>query len=129
MIKTEDPVYTPAVKIYNLPNGDCSFQHGSLPNNVKIEATNFWFQNHTDIYEEKLHPAPRLQYVITLKGKLKFTVSDGSHFIIEPGIIIVAADTNGPGHSWKMLEGDVWERIYLPITGNEEKYFTANSAS
>jgi len=128
MAETENPAFTPAVKLYNLPNGDCSFQHGTLPNNIKIEATSFWFQNHTDIYEKKLHPAPRLQYVITLKGKLKFTVSNGSGFIIEPGIIIVAADTEGVGHSWEMVEGDVWERIYIPITG-EEKHFVTDSAT
>ncbi len=125
MTETNDLAFTPAVRIYNLPNGDCSFQYGILPNNVKIEASNFWFQNHTDMFEKKLHPAPRLQYVVTLKGKLEFTVSDGSHFIIEPGIIIVAADTEGVGHSWKMLEGDVWERIYIPISG-EEKHFVAD---
>jgi hypothetical protein len=89
--------FTPAIKLFNLPNGDCSFSEGKLTNNVKMEAGHFWFQNHTDHYETIPHPAPRVQYVITLKGKLRFTVTDGSNFILQPGVILIATDTLGKG--------------------------------
>jgi hypothetical protein len=115
--------FTPAVKILNHQNEDCTFQYGKLPNNIIFKTTGFWLQKHTNEFEHKLHPAPAVQYVITLKGKLRFTVTDGSQFIIEPGIIIVATDVKGKGHSWEMLDGEVWERIYIPIiAGNEDGF-------
>lgn len=50
-------------------------------------------------------------------------MSDGSTFIIEPGIILLAEDTIGEGHSWEMVDSDKWERLYLPISEGAEDYF------
>ncbi|MEO6315136.1 MAG: hypothetical protein ABIU63_18030 [Chitinophagaceae bacterium] len=121
----EQPVsnYTPAVKLLNTNNDDCTFQYGKLPDNTIFEASSCWLQKRTKEFENTLHPAPRVQYVVTLKGKLKFTVTDGRSFVIEPGIIIVAADTKGVGHSWKMIDGEAWERLYIPVPDGNEKYF------
>ncbi|MEO5682214.1 MAG: hypothetical protein ABIQ88_06210 [Chitinophagaceae bacterium] len=118
--------YTTAVRLLNHNEQDCSFQYGKLPDNSIFETSGVWIQKRTKEFEHILHPAPRIQYVITIKGKLKFTVTDGSHFIIEPGIIIVATDIKGTGHSWEMLEGEVWERMYVPIPDGNEKYFIAD---
>jgi len=126
MNSTTDQQYTPAVKLINFENDDCGFLHGKLPNNVIFNTTGCWLQRRTKEFEHILHPAPRIQYVVTLKGKLRFTVTDGSQFIIEPGIIIVAADTKGIGHSWEVIEGEEWERVYIPIENGDEKYFIAD---
>ena len=127
MITTNAQDFTPAIKLLNInDNNDCGFQYGKLPNNTIFETPGIWLQKHTKEFENRLHPAPAVQYVITIKGKLRFTVTDGSQFIIEPGIIIVATDTKGKGHSWEMLEGETWERVYIPLPDGIEKHFIAD---
>jgi hypothetical protein len=110
-----------AFKLMNTPDGHCTFIEGEVPEMTAIKAHHFLLQGHTGDLENDLHPAPRYQFVITLKGKLRFTVSNGSSFIIEPGIILIAADVAGEGHSWELIEGHEWQRVYivLPPGGND----------
>lgn len=102
-----------AFKLINIHGTESSFIEGEIPTSVHIQAHHFFAQEHIDRYELVPHPAPRFQFVITLKGKLKFTVSNGDSFIIEPGILLVAADLNGSGHSWEIIDGNEWQRIYI----------------
>ncbi|WP_156030687.1 hypothetical protein [Kaistella antarctica] len=45
-------------------------------------------------------------------------------FIIEPGIVLLAEDIDGEGHTWKMIDGhETWHRIYIPIIEDDETYF------
>lgn len=89
----------------------------------KIEVEYFNIQTKIETYQQHQHTAPRYQFVITLKGKLEFTTSEGNTFIIEPGIILIAKDTHGEGHSWKIIEGDSWERIYIVPSQNALDHF------
>lgn len=114
----------PAIRLFSTENGFCSFERGTIPTLKPMNTTTFWVSNKTEEWEKSKHPAPRKQYVITTKGKIKFKVSDGSTFIIEPGIILLAEDKIGEGHSWEMLDSNVWERLYLPISEGAEDYFT-----
>ncbi len=50
-------------------------------------------------------------------------MSSGETFLIEPGIILLAEDVEGKGHSWQFEEGETWERIYIPITDQDESFF------
>ena len=62
--------------------------------------------------------------MITLSGKLKFTTSDDLSFIIEPGIVLLAEDIDGDGHTWEMIEGhETWHRIYIPIVDEASSAF------
>ncbi|WP_316796777.1 hypothetical protein [Pedobacter agri] len=123
--KADTPNYLKAVRLINIEEGKCDFETGRIPIRQHIN-TNYFFAQ-TDIsLEHSIHPAPRRQYVITLKGKLKFTVSNGTNFIIEPGIILIAADTSGEGHTWEILDGNEWERLYLPLEDDVEDYFIAD---
>ena len=69
------------------------------------------------------HPAPRYQFVITLKGKLKFKVTNGDNFIIEAGIVLIAKDFEWQGHTWEIMEGNEWHRIYIVPDEDGEDYF------
>ena len=64
--------------------------------------------------------------MITLKGKLRFTVSNGETFIIETGIVLIANDTAGAGHTWEIVDGNEWERIYIPLDEGTDDYFIAD---
>lgn len=114
----------PAIRLFSTENGLSSFEKGTIPTLRPMNTTTFWVSNKTEEWEKNRHPAPRRQYVITTKGKIKFKVSDGSTFVIEPGIILLAEDTMGEGHSWEMLDSNGWERLYLPISEGAEDYFT-----
>ena len=115
-----------AFKLINVDDGKCDFLEGYITQNTFIDATHFILQTHIEAYELVAHPAPRYQFVITLKGKLKFTVSNGDSFTIEPGIILVAKDLQGEGHTWEIIEGDAWHRIYIVPHADAEDHFIAN---
>ncbi|KGO92147.1 hypothetical protein Q766_14770 [Flavobacterium subsaxonicum WB 4.1-42 = DSM 21790] len=115
-----------AIRLYNLPDGTCTFEEGKIPNKTNMDVKTFFAQTHVDDYEKVAHAAPRMQYVVTLKGKLKFKVSNGDTFIIEPGVVLVAEDTLGKGHSWDLVKGEKWERLYIPLKDGAEDHFIKN---
>ncbi|MFE8104145.1 hypothetical protein RBA71_22015 [Brenneria goodwinii] len=115
----------PAIKLTNTADNHSTFLKGNIPALEKIPAKQFWISNSTEDWEKNTHPAPRKQYVVTLKGTLKFKVSDGSTFTVAPGTVLLAEDTQGEGHSWEMVEGSEWVRAYIPITDNND-YFIAD---
>ncbi|GGI23998.1 hypothetical protein [Pedobacter mendelii] len=123
--KADTPNYLKAIRLINIVDGRCDFETGRIPIRQHINANYFFAQTDVSL-ENSPHTAPRRQYVITLKGKLKFTVSNGESFIVEPGIILIAADTAGDGHTWKILDGNEWERIYIPLEEDAEDYFEAD---
>lgn len=114
----------PAIRLFNNEDGSSTFERGTIPTLKPMNTTTFWISNTTEDWQKNTHPAPRRQYVVTIRGKLKFRVSDGSTFIIEPGIILLAEDTEGEGHSWEMADSEKWERLYIPISEGSEDYFT-----
>lgn len=121
--------YISAIRLINTEDEQCTFEVGKLPTKTHMAATHFFGQTEVDEYEHKPHTAPRTQFVITLKGKLRFTVSNGDTFIVEPGIILLAEDTRGPGHSWELLEGDTWERLYIPFVPGTNHGFISDKAN
>ena len=117
-----------AFKLINTPDKLSAFESGTIPELECIDATHFFAQTSTGA-QFSLHPAPRYQFVVTLKGKLKFTVSNGDSFIIEPGVILVAKDTEGVGHKWEILDGSEWHRIYIVPQANAEDHFKADQTA
>lgn len=116
--------YLKAIRLINTEDDKCTFETGTIPIRQHINASYFFAQTDVSTLEKIPHPAPRRQYVITLKGKLKFTVSNGETFIIEPGIVLIANDTAGEGHTWEIVDGNEWERIYIPLEEDTDDYFT-----
>jgi len=117
-----------AYRLFNTNEGHSAFQKGTVEDLLQLEAAYFFFQE--DGPERKgfdWHPAPRPQYVITLRGKLEFTVTDGSTFIVEPGDVLIAQDVIGRGHKWKVLGEESWARIYIVLRDGEEDGFTSNN--
>jgi hypothetical protein len=115
-----------AFKLINLDNKESSFIEGTVPELTNIHADYFFAQTEIGNLELALHPAPRYQFVITVKGKLKFTVSNGDSFMIEPGILLIAKDLEGTGHSWDIIDGEQWERIYIVMKGDGDDHFVAD---
>lgn len=68
------------------------------------------------------HDAPHRQYVVTLSGTLEFTTRDGETFRLAPGDVLLAEDTAGGGHRWRLVDDQPWRRLYvqLPATGTAD---------
>ena len=65
------------------------------------------------------HTAPHLQYVITLSGTLEFITRDGEEFILRPGDVLLAADTTGSGHRWRLIDDQPWRRVYVQLANTD----------
>ncbi|SFE25477.1 hypothetical protein [Paracidovorax konjaci] len=112
----EEAARIPAIKLYNTPDHQAAFVRGTIPALRKVPSQEFWLSNSVEPWEQSTHPAPRRQYVVTLQGELEFRVSDGSTFRLAPGTVLLAEDTQGAGHSWKMLPpATEWVRAYIPM--------------
>jgi quercetin dioxygenase-like cupin family protein len=61
------------------------------------------------------HDAPRRQYVITLSGRLEFESRTGTKQIVEPGDVLLAEDTTGGGHRWRLVDDQPWRRVYVHV--------------
>ena len=74
------------------------------------------------------HTAPVRQLVITLSGTLDFVTRNNEHFTINPGDILLAEDTTGTGHSWKLIGSAPWQRAYIVLAPGTPVSFKANQA-
>ena len=61
------------------------------------------------------HNAPTRQFVITLSGTLEFRTATGATFLIRPCDLLLAEDTSGTGHSWRLMDDKPWRRAYVII--------------
>ncbi|WP_068940668.1 MULTISPECIES: cupin domain-containing protein [Chryseobacterium] len=121
------PEFVPAIRLISKLDRSCTFEAGTIPTLAHIHANVFWISNRTEEWEKDTHVAPRKQYVVTIKGVVRFKVTDGSTFIIEPGIILLAEDVEGDGHSWDIIEGKEWIRLYIPMAENADDFFTPSN--
>jgi quercetin dioxygenase-like cupin family protein len=74
------------------------------------------------------HDAPVRQLVITLSGTLDFQTRAGKHFLIRPGDVLLAEDTAGSGHSWRLADNQPWRRAYVVLQPGTVVPFRASKA-
>ena len=74
------------------------------------------------------HNDPVRQIVITLTGTLDFVTRNNEHFTINPGDILLAEDSTGTGHSWKLVGSAPWKRAYIVLAPGAAVAFKANKA-
>jgi hypothetical protein len=86
-------------------------QHGDLLSG-KMPTTTISFEETASGGAFAWHDAPIRQLVITLSGTLDFQTREGEHFLICPGDILLAEDTAGSGHSWRLTDNQPWRRAY-----------------
>jgi quercetin dioxygenase-like cupin family protein len=61
------------------------------------------------------HNAPHRQYVVTLSGRLEFETRGGQKQLVAPGDILLAEDTTGGGHRWRLIDDQPWRRAYVRL--------------
>jgi hypothetical protein len=73
------------------------------------------------------HTAPVRQLVITLSGTLDFETRAGQHFVLKPGVILLAEDTAGGGHAWRLIDAEPWRRVYVVLPPDAHVPFKAEA--
>lgn len=110
------------VRIWTGADGNSVFEEGSidLPKGERgdilsdtVAATGISFRETRSGGTFAPHDAPTRQFVITLSGTLEFKTVPGRTFIIRPGDVLLAEDTVGSGHSWRLIDEDPWRRAYV----------------
>lgn len=94
-----------------------------------ISATTISFRETETGGKFEWHTAPVRQLVITLSGTLDFETRSGHHFILRPGDILLAEDTVGGGHSWKLTDSQPWRRAYVILEPGVAVPFKAESSA
>jgi quercetin dioxygenase-like cupin family protein len=69
------------------------------------------------------HTAPVRQLVVTLSGTLVFTTAEAAEFTLRPGDVLLAEDTVGSGHQWRLEGTDPWRRMYIVLAPGTEVPF------
>ncbi|RZM22650.1 MAG: hypothetical protein EOO88_28750 [Pedobacter sp.] len=116
-----------AIHLYTGADGNSHFTKGSITNGAFITTEQTTFKETAAGSTYDWHTAPFTQYVITLSGILEFTTKIGESFILHPGEVLVATDTTGTGHKWKLINDEPWKRIYIVFREGTETYFTPDA--
>jgi quercetin dioxygenase-like cupin family protein len=98
--------------------------HGDLLSG-KMPVSSVSFQTTASGGTLDWHTAPVRQFVVTLSGTLNFVTRADRHFILKPGIVLLAEDTVGGGHSWQLVDDEPWRRIYVILSPGAEVPFKA----
>ncbi len=104
------------IKAYHLSTGPDGHSHvirGSILNHDVIATESIHFEETPPHSSLDWHTAPTTQYVITLAGVLEFVTRGVETFTIEPGDVLIALDTTGSGHKWRLINDQPWKRAYV----------------
>ncbi|MGW8138532.1 AraC family ligand binding domain-containing protein (plasmid) [Sphingomonas zeae] len=122
------------IRIWTNDTGNSSFEEGSLslghgkPGDLigaTIAASSVSFRETQPDQALEWHDAPTYQLVLTLGGTLEFKTRDGGTFVIRPGDVLLAEDTKGTGHVWRIIGEEPWRRAYVILPQGADVGFTA----
>jgi len=112
------------VRIWTGPDDHSLFEEGTIamPGSARGDAVSLLERAATISFHETAsggaftpHQAPARQFVLTFSGTLEFKTATGATFRIHPGDVLLAEDTIGSGHSWKLVDDQPWRRAYVVI--------------
>lgn len=107
-----------AYRLFTGEDGHSHFVSGHLTREV-LDSGVIHFEESTPGASFDWHNAPTRQYVVTLSGVLEFVVNSGDSFTLTPGDVLIALDTTGSGHKWRLMNNEPWKRLYITL-GSEE---------
>ncbi|QMU29922.1 cupin domain-containing protein [Adhaeribacter radiodurans] len=113
-----------AYRIFTGPDGHTHVETGIVSEHHLNEAVAIRFKETPAPATYDWHPAPTTQYVLTLTGTLEFETYSGETFIVKPGEVLLAMDTTGSGHKWRLIGEQPWKRAYVLFKAEMEVNFT-----
>jgi quercetin dioxygenase-like cupin family protein len=102
------------VHLYTGDDGESHFTDGAVDPSP-ASATTVSFEESAAGSSLSWHNAPVRQYVITLRGTLEFETRLDERFTIAPGDVLLAEDTTGGGHRWRLVDDQPWRRVYVEL--------------
>ena len=45
----------------------------------------------------------------------EFETCSGAKQVAEPGLVLLAEDTSGGGHRWRLIDYHPWRRVYVTL--------------
>ena len=87
----------------------------SLKRSEIFKTTSVFFNEYDPGIDFGFHTAPRRQFVICLEGKVEFTTSQGIKRRFGAGDILLAEDTTGKGHKWKIVGRKKAKGVHIPL--------------
>ena len=112
-----------AYKLYTGADGHSHVEAGYVLEEQFHEAKQIRFKETPPYFVYDWHNAPRVQYVLSLEGTLEFEMKTGETFILKPGEVLIAMDTTGSAHRWKMIDDKPWKRVYVSVDESSEINF------
>jgi quercetin dioxygenase-like cupin family protein len=103
------------IHLFTGPDGRSHVEQRDVPLGTLQPAKGVHFEETVAGSALDWHVAPCEQYVITLSGTLEFTTRDGETFTLRPGDVLLAADTVGTGHRWRLIDDQPWRRLYVEL--------------
>ena len=122
------------VRIWTAEDGNSSFEEGQidLSGGARGDVLSAIAPSSSISFREtkaggafEWHDAPVRQFVLTLSGTLEFTTRRGVQFMIHPGDVLLAEDTTGSGHSWRLVDDQPWRRAYVILAPDVKVPFIA----
>jgi quercetin dioxygenase-like cupin family protein len=120
------------IRAYCLYTGQDGHSHvirGGIVDNDTVAAESILFEETAAHSSLDWHNAPATQYVVVLSGVLEFTTHGGETFTINPGEVLVALDTTGSGHKWRLIDDQPWKRAYVEFKAGTKINFRADDAA
>jgi quercetin dioxygenase-like cupin family protein len=126
------------IRLWTGDDGQSHFQSGAIELEAgvrgdflsqKTDAVSIAFQETDSGGSFDWHTAPARQFVITLSGTLDFVTREDKHFSLDPSTLLLAEDTAGGGHSWRLLDAEPWRRIYVVLAPGADVRFKAEVQS
>ena len=112
------------VRIWTGEDGNSAFEEGSIDLqggergdvlSGKVPVSSISYRETKSGGTFAPHDAPTRQLVVTLAGTLEFKTATGATFAIRPGDVLLAEDTTGTGHSWRLMDDQPWRRAYVIV--------------
>jgi hypothetical protein len=122
------------VRIWTAEDGNSSFEEGQIDLSggargdvlsAVVSSSSLSFRETKAGGAFEWHDAPVRQFVLTLSGTLEFTTRRGDRFVIYPGDVLLAEDTAGSGHSWRLVDDQPWRRAYVILAPDVKVPFVA----
>ena len=114
-----------AYRLYTGPDGHSHVVSGHIINHEIAATGSIHFEESPPNSSLDWHTAPTTQYVITLAGVLEFVTHGGESFTIVPGNVLIAMDTTGSGHKWRLTNDEPWRRAYVTFDESVKLSFEA----
>ena len=126
------------IRLWTGADNNSYFEEGVIDLNLKnnrgdvlssaFTAQTISFQETSEGGKYDWHNDPVRQIVITLTGTVDFVTRNNERFTINPGDILLAEDSTGTGHSWKLVGSAPWKRAYIVLAPGAAVAFKANKA-